>query len=276
MGRLRTISLAAVLLAPAASGAAEPMLAQRGAYLVNAVMICGRCHTAPGPAARPYAGGRVVETDAYKVQGSNITPDPATGIGAWTDEEVRRSVTQGIRPDGSRMAAAMPYEFYRILSAADLDAVLAYLRALSPVANAVAAPRYTVPPERAAPVPGPPEAARGTPADTIRRGWYIGTLARCLGCHSAPDARGEPDLAGGLGRGGMRFEGPWGVVVAPDITPAGLRDWSDENIRRALVEGVAPGDRKLAAPMQSKAYAQLAPEDLAALIAWLRSLPETH
>lgn len=276
MTMVRMMALAAVLLTSAASSAAAQTAEQNGAYLANAVMICGRCHTTPGPGAKPYAGGRVVETDAYKVQGSNITPDASTGIGGWSDADIRRAITLGIRPDGSRMAAAMPYGFYAVLSAADLDAIVAYVRGLAPVANAGLAPRYNVPPVPAPQVPGPPTARPGTPADTLKRGWYVGTLARCLGCHSSRDANGEADLAGGLGRGGMKFEGPWGVVVAPDITPAALAGWSDDDVRRALVDGIAPGGRKLAAPMQSKAYAQLQPEDLAALISWLRALPASH
>lgn len=274
MDVMRNIMLAAALLAPAAAGAGDAGREQRGAYLVNAVMICGRCHTTPGPAGKPFAGGRAVETNAYKVQGSNITPDPATGIGKWTDGEIARAIADGVRPDGSRMATAMPSAFYAVLTPADLDAVVAYLRSLAPVANAVPAPHYAVPPAPAATVPGPPAAAASD--ETLRRGWYIGTLARCLGCHSTPDATGEADLAGGLGRGGMVFEGPWGTVTAPGITPAALTGGSDDDIRRALVDGIAPGGRKLAAPMQSKAYAQLQPDDLAALIAWVRSLPTSN
>lgn len=234
-------------------------------------MICGRCHTTPGPAAKPFAGGRVIETPAYKVQGSNITSDIETGIGGWSDEAIGRAITQGVRPDGSRMSTAMPYDFYAGLTQADLHAIVTYLRTLAPVKNAVAAPVYVMPPAVPGAIPGTDPVAQTTgPAE---HGRYLGTLARCLSCHSAPAANGEPDLAGGLGKGGARFEGPWGVVVAPDITPRGLGGWSDDEIRRALIEGVAPDGRKLAAPMQAKAYAQLAPDDVNAIIAWLRTLP---
>jgi len=270
MKLIRIAALAAGLL-PAMAHGTEDAPRERGAYLVNAVMICGRCHTTPGPAAKPFAGGRSIETPAYKVQGSNITPDPETGIGSWSDEAIGRAITKGLRPDGSRMASAMPYEFYAGLTPADLAAIVAHLRTLAPVKNAVAAPVYVTPPAIPAAVPGAESVAPG--AGPAEQGRYLGTLARCLSCHSAPGADGEPDLAGGLGKGGARFEGPWGVVVAPDITPRGLGSWSDEQIRRALVEGITPDGRKLAAPMQAKAYAQLAPDDVSALIAWLRTLP---
>ncbi|GAB4068463.1 c-type cytochrome [Ancylobacter sonchi] len=241
----------------------------RGAYLVNAVAICGRCHTTPGPGNQPFAGGRTIETSAYKVQGSNITPDPDTGIGTWTDEQIGHAITHGVRPDGSQMSTAMPYDFYAALTDADRDAIVAYLRTLKPAQNPTAAPFYTIAPKASAAAMAGPAAGTGE----VEHGRYLGTVARCLSCHSTPRADGEPDLAAGLGHGGAVFEGPWGTVVAPDITPRGLADWSDDDIRRSLVRGVTPDGRPLAAPMQTKAYAQLTDGDLSALVSWLRTLP---
>ncbi|MCB4771470.1 c-type cytochrome [Ancylobacter sp. Lp-2] len=251
---------------------AEDAAIARGAYLVNAVAICGRCHTTPGPDNKPFAGGRMIEGPGYKVQGSNITPDPETGIGSWSDEQIGRAITQGLRPDGSRMSTAMPYNFYAVLTDTDRDAIVAYLRSLAPVKNRTAAPIYATPPAPA----GHSFANDVASADTIGHGKYLGLLARCLGCHSTPRADGEPDLEKGLGQGGASFEGPWGVVVAPDITPRALSGWSDDDIRRALVEGITPDGRKLAAPMQARAYAQLTTDDLASIVAWLRSLSMEH
>ncbi|MBS7544651.1 c-type cytochrome [Ancylobacter oerskovii] len=262
--------VAAMALAPTIIRADDVAVA-RGAYLVNAVAICGRCHTAPGPGNKPFAGGRMIETAAYKVQGPNLTPDPETGIGSWSDEQIGRAITHGLRPDGHQMSTAMPYPFYAVMTDADRNAVVAYLRTLAPASNATAAPVYAVPPTAAARVPG--VAAAIPPGSRAEQGWYLATLARCLSCHSSPDAHGEPDLTVGTGRGGQSFEGPWGVVVAPDITPRGLSGWSDDDIRRALVEGIAPGGRKLAAPMQAKAYAQLTSDDVSSIVAWLRTLP---
>jgi len=265
--------LAAIICCVPTVTVANEISQERGAYLVNAVMVCERCHTTPGPASKPFAGGRMIETPAYKVQGSNITPDIETGIGRWSDEQIGLAITQGLRPDGSRMSSAMPYGFYATLTDTDLAAIVAYLLAHAPVKNAVAPPVYVVPPAPAAQLP----IGDGYPASReIARGQYIATLARCLACHSTPGADGEPDLAEGLGRGGANFEGPWGVVVAPDITPRALASWSSDDIRRALVEGITPDGRKLAAPMQSKAYARLTGEDIAALIGWLRILPAGH
>lgn len=271
---LSAIMVVAAVSAPVASHA-EEMAAARGAYLVDAVAICGRCHTTPGPGNKPFAGGRVIENSAYKVQGSNITPDPETGIGSWSDEQIGRAITHGLRPDGSRMSTAMPYNFYTVLTDADRAAIVAYLRMLAPVKNQTAAPVYAVATAPAAGVPAPEGRGQsGSAGQDAERGNYLATLARCLSCHSAPGADGEPDLVGGMGKGGASFEGPWGVVVAPDITPRALAGWSDADIRRSLVEGVAPDGRKLAAPMQAKAYAQMHPDDIAALIVWLRNLPE--
>ena len=268
MSRTASTALAIALSCSPGTLFADETPQQRGAYLVNAVTICGRCHTTPGPASKPFAGGRIIETPAYKVQGSNITPDVETGIGGWSDKQIGRAITEGLRPDGSRISSAMPYGFYTALTEADLKAIVAYLRSLAPVKNAVAPPVYSVP---VTPAVGVVVRSDASPLPEVARGDYLATLARCLACHSTPNADGEPDLGEGSGHGGMSFEGPWGVVVAPDITPLALSSWSNDDIRRALVEGKTPDGRRLAAPMQSKAYAQMSGEDIDALIAWLRT-----
>ena len=273
MSRTTSVALAIVVGCIPRMLFADETPQQRGAYLANAVMLCGRCHTMPGPGSKPFAGGRIIETPAYKVQGSNITPDIDTGIGSWSDEQIGRAIAHGLRPDGSRMSSAMPYGFYATLTEADLTAIVAYLRALTPVNNKVAPPIYLLPGTTAVNTASRSETS-AQPSREVALGDYLGTLARCLACHSTPGADGEPDLGEGLGHGGASFEGPWGVVVAPDITPRALASWSTDDIRRALVEGVIPDGRKLAAPMQTKAYAQMRGEDIAALIAWLRTLPE--
>lgn len=267
----RRMLLTVLLLASPVVQAETP--AERGAYLATAVMLCGRCHTEPGPAARPYAGGRMAETPAYRVQGSNITPDPATGLGRWSDTAIGAALTQGVRPDGSVLAPAMPSAFYAALTEADRAALIAWMRALPAVDNAVAAPVYHTPPSRPVALAPPVPASA---SDQVTHGAYLGTLARCLGCHSAPGQHGEPDLAAGPGAGGQSFEGPWGTVVAPDITPRGLGTWSDADIDRALTQGLTPDGRTLAAPMQARAYAKMTPDDRAALITWLRTLPASR
>src|SRR6478735_109136 len=87
------------------SGARAETLLERGSYLVNAVMACDGCHT-PRPGGvfdmtRRFSGGsQVWDEKAYTVRGSNITPDRETGIGTWSEGDLKRALTEGIRPSG--------------------------------------------------------------------------------------------------------------------------------------------------------------------------------
>ena len=63
----------------------------------------------------------------------NITPDPESGIGKWSDAELKRAITAGIRADGTRLTRTMPFDWYAKIAPADLDALVAYLRSLKPV-----------------------------------------------------------------------------------------------------------------------------------------------
>src|SRR6186997_1115812 len=115
---------AAVLLATGA--VAQESLLERGSYLVNAVMACDGCHTPRGPAGfdmtRRFSGGaQVWDEPAYLVRGSNITPDRETGIGNWSANDLKRLMTDGMRPNGVPVAHQMPYPFYKILTPGDLD-----------------------------------------------------------------------------------------------------------------------------------------------------------
>src|SRR5713226_9065671 len=109
MLRLVNVTAAALVATVGGAIAETPAIAQtpieRGSYLVNAVMACDGCHT-PRPGGvfdmtKWFSGGsQVWDEKAYTVRGSNITPDRETGIGAWTDAEIKRALTQGIGRDG--------------------------------------------------------------------------------------------------------------------------------------------------------------------------------
>ena len=132
MARYVLIHIAAALVA-ATGGAAAQILVERGNYLVNAVMGCDGCHT-PRPGgvfdmSKRFSGGsQVWDEQAFTVRGSNITPDPETGIGSWSDADIKRALTEGVRPSGVPLAPQMPFAFYKILTPRDLDAVAAYIK----------------------------------------------------------------------------------------------------------------------------------------------------
>jgi mono/diheme cytochrome c family protein len=280
-----------VLLLAASGGAMAQSPAERGGYLVNTIMACGTCHTPRDGDGKPIAekalsGGPTFTTPAFIGTAPNITPDVETGIGSWSDAEIKRALIEGIRPDHGRLAgvplgAIMPANFYRALLPDDLDAIVAYLRAVKPVRNEVADPVYKVPVRR-----DPyPEAEAGfskaTFVDPVRRGAYLVTIGHCMECHSAW-SRGVSDFKNGLGRGGRAFPARAGspdgspASIASNITSdptAGIGAWTDQEIGRAVTQGIARDGRTLKPPMAYTYYSRLKQADLADIIAYLRTVP---
>src|SRR6516164_9980660 len=107
---------------------------ERGRYLA-VLGDCVGCHTAPG--GKPFAGGAALETPFGALIGPNITPDVATGIGSWSEEDFRRVMHEGIGKGGARLYPAMPYPAYTKVTRDDMSAIWAYLRTLDPVRNEV-------------------------------------------------------------------------------------------------------------------------------------------
>ena len=131
------------------SAVAETQL-ERGKYLVESIMGCGNCHTPVGPDGpildKALSGGPPIgEGNAFTAVPSNITPDPETGIGKWTDAQIKIAIRQGKRPDGTLIGPPMPFGQYRGIADADIDAVVAYLRTVPAVNNAVAKSTYNIP-----------------------------------------------------------------------------------------------------------------------------------
>jgi mono/diheme cytochrome c family protein len=274
-------TLAVILLAvtlPAWPGRAETPL-ERGAYLMNGIAACGNCHTQQGPdgpvPGMELAGGLLIEEPgAFTVHTPNITPDPETGIGKWTDAEIVTAIREGRRPDGRIIGPPMPIDLYRQMSDQDVQALVAYLRQVKPVHNQMPPSEYRIPlPESYGPPVGSvPEVAR---ADPVTYGAYLaGPLGHCIECHT-PMVEGQPDFAHRLGAGGNPFYGPWGISVSRNITPdpeTGIGSWTDDQIRRAITRGISADGSPLMPPMGYHYYANITGTDLDALVAYLRSL----
>jgi len=277
---LKKSIICAALFAAIAGAHAQPLV-ERGSYLVNAVMACDGCHTPREKGAlvmaKRFAGGsQVWDTPSYTVRGTNITPDPKSGIGKWTPAEIRRSLIEGVRPTGVQMAQQMPFPFYKILTARDLDAVVAYMLTLAPIDNAVPPPLYKAA-MRIDLVPGATRPyTEEELRDPVKRGFYLATIAHCMECHARrPD--GTQDYKTWWGKGGYVFTGPWGSAVTSNITShpkAGIGAWSDAEIRRSLTHGVSRDGRPFKPPMaRQEFYSRMTDADLDALVAWIRTLP---
>jgi mono/diheme cytochrome c family protein len=264
------------------SGAfAQQSPVERGRYLVDGVGVCVNCHTprakgGPLDMSKYMAGGtQVFRSAAYEVRGSNLTPDPETGLGKWSEADIKRALTEGRRPNGTQLAPNMRYNLYRIMTARDLDSVVAYLRSLRPIRNAVPPPVYKAELKY---TPFPPAAKPWSEVDLtdpVKRGLYLAAVGHCLDCHTRP-SKGGLDYQNGLGAGGRTF-GPKKTRAA-NITShktKGIGGWSDAEIKKMLVSGVSRDGRRLNAPMVEFAenYKRMTDADLNALIAWMRSLP---
>jgi hypothetical protein len=156
-------------MAPAVDGIADPAvraLAERGRYVLLTTECTG-CHVTPGPQGplpdMYLAGGRPFTTNAHGVVVSrNLTPDRETGLGARTDDDVKRVLRSGVYPDGRPIPHnAMPWAQFSNWSDEDLHAVVVYLRHIKPI-------RHEIPPRAPgvadALVPGALEIAGGVDA----------------------------------------------------------------------------------------------------------------
>lgn len=276
------MAMLALAIVPAAAQTPPGSPIERGKYLVEGILTCGNCHTPRGPGgvldtARRHAGGpQVWENADYRVHPSNITPDKETGIGAWTSAQIKAALRDGKRPSGQQLSPQMPSAYYKIFATADLDAVVSYLQSLPPVSRKVEAPVYKV---KRMTVDVPPGAEKPLPEsamkDPVKRGFYLVTIGHCMECHT-PIVKGHRDFKHALGTGGERFEGPWGVSVSRNITSHkanGIGAWSDDEVKRAITQGVRKDGSKLRPPMGYAWYATMTDADLDAIVRYVRTIP---
>lgn len=270
--------IAAALVSVNASAQAETLV-ERGRYLAETIAACGNCHTPKNAKGQPirekkFAGGFEMREKPFTAVSANITQDKETGIGEWTDDQIARAIREGIRPDGSLIGPPMPFELYRKLSDRDVRALVAYLRTIKPVRNRVAKSVYRMPLPKSygPPVKSVPEVPR---TDKVAYGAYLaGPVGHCIECHT-PMVKGRRDWSR-TGSGGQPFETPVGVFVARNITPHpddGIGTWADAQIERAIREGVSEDGSRLGPPMAFPWYRGITKADMAAIIAYLRSLP---
>ena len=274
----RGILAAAALLVSTAAFAQAPV--ERGKYLVNTIMTCQNCHTPKGERGAPVferdlASGLSWDEPPFKVTASNITQDKDTGIGNWSDADIRKALQKGERPNGVRLAAIMPADFYEILTPGDLDGIVAYLRTVKPEKQEAPNPIYRIALPRHIP-PGAEKAfSDADMADKVKKGFYLVTIGHCMECHT-PMVNDRHDLVNDLGKGGEEFKGPFGVSVSRNITShkeKGIGAWSDAEIKRAITQGVSRDGSRLKPPMGYDFYKNMTEADLDAVVAYLRTVP---
>jgi mono/diheme cytochrome c family protein len=272
-------------MAMATTASAQSDLVKRGDYLVNGILICGNCHTPRGPAGeimdpageimhRAFSGGQSFDEPSFKVTAPNITQDKETGIGNYTDAELKQVLRKGIKRNGVPVAV-MPSGFYEIMTDRVLDAVVAYLRTIKPIRNAVPDPIYRMAPEHPIPPGGGRPYTEAMLSDQLKRGFYLATIALCMECHTPMGPYGQ-EFANKLGAGGLEFQGRWGISVSRNITSSktkGIGGWTDDEIKRAITLGVSKDGSMLKPPMSFRYYANVSAADLDAIVAYLRTVP---
>jgi mono/diheme cytochrome c family protein len=267
----------------------SPERIERGRYLVTSGRTpCVICHspldTAGGELkvkeGMAFAGRNWAPDAVPFVTASNLTPDPETGIGRWTDDELARAIREGIGRDGRALFPIMPYEKFRSMSDEDVASVIVYLRSLKPIRNALATSHVPFPLNRLInnvprPIEGPVVPDLSTPE---KRGQYIATVAACADCHTPMDAHGARiggiDFAGG---NTMPY-GEWKSAAAANITPAvnGIPYYTEalfiETFRTGKVRS-----RELNEMMPTRYYREMTDADLKDLYAYLKTLtPVDH
>jgi mono/diheme cytochrome c family protein len=269
----------ALLAAAAGGAAAQGGDAKRGEYLAKAGGCMG-CHTEAKEGAAPFAGGRALKTPFGTFYGPNITPHQQAGIGRWTEADFVRALRLGLRPDGAHYFPAFPYPSYTKITDADLRDLWAYLRTLPPSDRASQAHdlgfpfgwRFLVAGWKWLYFTPGPHADDPKLSSALNRGAYlVRALGHCGECHTPRNSLGGPrqdrSLAGG--------KGPEGKGV-PNLTPTRLKKWDDGELKAFLTTGLTPdGDvpADAMAEVINNTTSQLTPSDLAAILAYLRSLP---
>ncbi|MCI0574531.1 MAG: cytochrome c [Myxococcaceae bacterium] len=266
---------------------------ERGRYLVENVSACLHCHSTPNEAlwgtppkdGTAGAGGFCI-TPEMGFPGTlcmaNITPHAEFGVGRWTDGEILRALREGVDRDGNALMATMPFMRFAHMSDEDAMAVVAYVRTLPAVANAVPEPRLDFPlPLVMKFLPRPLEGGVTAPprSDTVAHGRYLVTLAGCEECHTPINERHEP-LPGRAFAGGQEFKYPWGgSVVTANITPhatgLGATSRADFIARFKGYQGMEPlkvNPRKNTV-MPWLSFAGMTEEDLGAIYDYLRTVP---
>ena len=276
------LSLGLPLLAHAAAND-DPLVA-RGAYLAK-VGDCVACHSAPK--GKPFAGGLPMTTPMGKIYTTNITPDPDTGIGKWSEEDFEKALRQGVAKDGHNLYPAMPYTSYAKVRDDDVKALYAYfMHGVAPVNQA----------NRPSDIPFPlnmrwplkfwnmvfldKDVYRDKDGKDVawNRGAYlIQGLGHCSACHTprgiafqekARDESGSAWLTGGVLDG-------WFASNLTSEQNVGLGRWSDAELTTFLKTGANAHASAFGSMTDviNHSTQGMSDQDLAAMSAYLKSLP---
>ena len=207
----------------------------------------------------------------------NLTP---FGVGSWSDGELDRAITVGVTREGRALFPVMPYPHYAKLCQDDVDAIVAFVRTLPPIEHTPPATSLSFPMSLIVnSIPADSARPACPPAgDVIERGRYLVEVASCVECHS-PVKRGQV-VPGSEFAGGRLMRVPTGTVASANLTPGGpLGGFTAEAfVARMRVHSAADAvvveAGGLQTPMPWTAYAGMSDDDLAAIFAFLQTVPK--
>jgi mono/diheme cytochrome c family protein len=267
--------------APAASSAppareSERALIARGEYLARAA-DCQSCHTSKG--GQPFAGGEKLSTPFGSINGPNVTPDPNTGIGSWTEADFERAVRRGIRKDGAFLYPAMPYPSYTQLTDADVHALWVYVHSLAPVNREVPKPDFHFPFSFRPGIavwqelyfkPGRFQRQSGKSAAWNRGDYLVQALGHCSECHTPTNLLEAPEAHHALE--GNQIEG-WYASNISDDPLSSISSWSVQRLATFLKTGSGGDNTKAFGTMQQvvhESLSHLTTADLEAMAIYLK------
>ncbi|MBI2377375.1 MAG: hypothetical protein HYV07_25460 [Deltaproteobacteria bacterium] len=273
---------------PDIKASTDPLVIAQGEYVANALVHCPICHGAFGSKTDPkfrdrgdLRGGMAIEAGPFGTfYMANITPDPETGIGKYSDGQLARVIRSGVHPDG-RLSAMMALAVGR-LADEDLVAVVSYLRSLKPVKNVVPRSEWGFVAKALAGKIGPstlpiPKYVAATATASVERGEYIAKgPGFCIGCHTpfdmmefkpggAPfsgESMAEPDPSDD------KFE-----IAVPNLTPhpktGHITAWTED----AFVARFKSGRIYKGSKMPWESFSQMTEADLRSVYRFLRTVP---
>lgn len=266
-----------------------PERLERGEYLVRSVAGCLFCHSEldtavtglPVQAGMDGAGRSWASEGIDWLVAPNITPDPETGAGEWSDDAIARAVREGIGHDGRTLFPLMPYQNFSRMSDEDLASVVSYIRSLKPVRRDLPGSQIPFPVNRMINmVPKRIDGAVGAPdvSTPVKRGEYLVTLASCGDCHTPMDAQGQflPGMAFAGGNPLMYENRPQVAAANLTTSPTGIPYYNEELFVEVLRTGRVR-ERALSDMMPWGHYGTMTDDDLKAIFAYLQTLkPVEH
>jgi mono/diheme cytochrome c family protein len=240
---------------------------------------CGSCHTADP--AKPFAGGKRIDTPFGGIYSANLTPDRDTGLGAWSDDDFVRALRFGVARDGSRYYPAFPYPHFTKMTRGDMLAIRAYLGTLPPVRNTPPPPQLRWPLNYRVLMrgwnfaffrPGIFEPDQSKSPEWNRGGYLVEGAAHCGACHT------PKNFFGAEKRGQKYGGGPVDGWFAPRLDGAdrsGLKSWSADDIAEYLQSG-RNGKSNASGPMAEvvlNSTSRMSDADVRAIAVYLKDLP---